>query len=701
MDNTEKYGIELDLLITKFKNKINQVKNDIKGLSNQAKANIGEIPIDINYKTLDKDIADLKAKINSLNEDMLEYQKYGYTTSPFYKSYQNDLDKATQKLKILEQAQKDYNNELEKGAVTSTKATVKIGNGFNNLSKKISRYALSLFSLGTIYSLVSRASSAYLSQDLELANKLQSAWVGLGAILAPVIEKIADFIIRVVGYINVFVEALTGVNYIARASAKYMNGLANATKNASKQLASFDEINNLNDQASSTASIGSNPFEAFEDIKLDDTIVEKLQNLAYWLKENWDWIKLVGEALLITFGVSKIAGIVSNIGKVTKALGTGSGLLGTMKTIATFGAIGVTIYVVGNIINDLKEIEELQQKIYDNNIGNHKNLIESSTSAVDLSKQYYSNTLVALDAVKEMAAPWNIITGASSRYKENVDNVGDLLVMQSDKLSEMLSKDELTNEEKLKTLANLYETYGVLGQINSKLDAQGQKSSSINEATKKYEDLLKIIETDLINQGYKQSDIDKYLQNQGISIDRNKTKYDELNGKVSSVYDNVNSIYDLAENNVCTIEFDGDTSKAESKYSSFVSKIGNALTGSISGIFSKVATSVKILGDSSGGLWSKITNLKNLWRFDVGTNYVPSDNLAVVHKGEAIIPKKFNNKEFLGKMASEETNALLVDLIDAVNNIDVNPYVTVKDIGKASVSYINQQNRVQGRSVIK
>src|SRR5699024_8069634 len=154
-----------------------------------------------------------------------------------------------------------------------------------------------------------------------------------------------------------------------------------------------------------------------------------------------------------------------------------------------------------------------------------------------------------------------------------------------------------------------------------------------------------------INQGYRQSDIDKYLQNQGITIDRNKTKYEELNGKVSSVYDNVNSIYDLAENNVCTIEFDGDTSKAENKYSSFVSKIGNALTSSISGIFSKVATSVKILGDSSGGLWSKITNLKNLWRFDVGTNYVPSDNLAMVHKGEAIIPKKFNNKEFLGKMA--------------------------------------------------
>lgn len=680
MDNTEKYGIELDLLITKFKNKINQVKNDIKGLSNQAKANIGEIPIDINYKTLDKDIADLKAKINSLNEDMLEYQKYGYTTSPFYKSYQNDLDKATQKLKILEQAQKDYNNELEKGSVTSTKATVKIGNGFNNLSKKISRYALSLFSLGTIYSLVSRASSAYLSQDLELANKLQSAWIGLGAILAPVIEKIADFIIRVVGYINVFVEALTGVNYIARASAKYMNGLASATKNASKQLASFDEINNLNDQASSTASIGSNPFEAFEDIKLDDTIVEKLQNLAYWLKENWNWIKLVGEALLIAFGVSKIAGIISNIGKLTSSLGTGVGLLGILQSIVAIGAIGITIYLIGNIIQEAKELKDNMQKIRDYSSEHRQNWLDTKPALDDVYRTMSVNNAAALDGLSKIHSYGLDIFNLGEEHLKNAEKVVLNSQENLEYLKEQYSQGNLNKDQQLELLGKLKDQLQVNSSIIGVLEEQGYDTQDLVNINKSYASFTDQVYKNLLNQGLEQDDILKTL---GLTDDQMK------------------EIYDYTKNNDAIITFKADTQEAERDYSSFVSKIGNALAGSIGGIFSKVATSVKILGDSTAGIWSKITNLKNLWRFDVGTNYVPSDNLAMVHKGEAIIPKKFNNKEFLGKMASEETNALLVDLIDAVNNIDVNPYVTVKDIGKASVSYINQQNRVQGRSVIK
>src|SRR5699024_7121969 len=136
------------------------------------------------------------------------------------------LDVATQKLKAYEKAQEEANRATEEAEVVSAKSTISIGNGFNRLTKKISRYALSLFSLGTIYSLVSRASSAYLTQDVELANKLQSAWIGLGAILAPIIEKMANYIIKLVSYINVFAQALTGVNYIAKATSKYMNAVA-------------------------------------------------------------------------------------------------------------------------------------------------------------------------------------------------------------------------------------------------------------------------------------------------------------------------------------------------------------------------------------------------------------------------------------------------------------------------------------------
>ncbi len=47
-----------------------------------------------------------------------------------------------------------------------------------------------------------------------------------------------------------------------------------------------------------------------------------------------------------------------------------------------------------------------------------------------------------------------------------------------------------------------------------------------------------------------------------------------------------------------------------------------------------------------------------------------------------------------------ETNALLEQLIAQVANIDLNPYISVNDIGKASVKYIKQQSRIMGTNLV-
>jgi hypothetical protein len=75
----------------------------------------------------------------------------------------------------------------------------------------------------------------------------------------------------------------------------------------------------------------------------------------------------------------------------------------------------------------------------------------------------------------------------------------------------------------------------------------------------------------------------------------------------------------------------------------------------------------------------------------------------MIHEGEAVVPKKFNSDEYfsrLGTNNSEETNRLLEELIDRVEQIEINPYTTIKDVGSASVSYINSQKRIKGRGVI-
>lgn len=685
--NTEKYGIELDLLITKFKNKVNQVKNDIKGLGQQAKANVGDIEVNINMKTLEKDIANTKAQIQSLNEQMQEYQKYGYTSSPLYKSLAKDLDVATQKLKAYEKAQEEANRATEEAEVVSAKSTISIGNGFNRLTKKISRYALSLFSLGTIYSLVSRASSAYLTQDVELANKLQSAWVGLGAILAPIIEKMANYIIKLVSYINVFAQALTGVNYIAKATSKYMNTVASSAKEANKQLASFDELTNLASETSSTGTT-SNPFDAFDDVELDDSIVKKLQDMAYWLKENWNWIKVVGATLLTVFAISKLAGAVRGIGTVTTALGTG-GLWGALSPFLTLGAIAITFYIAGNIKKDLDSLKEKIDKINESSLENLKTWLDTNPAVERVYDTMNVNNEATLKNLEKVDSWWNDITGLSEKYLDTAEKTVLRSGEQLEYLKQQYEQGNMNEKQQQRLYEQLKTQLDVNSQIIEKLDEEGRNTDNLVEINKTYAQFTYDIYQNMLNQGYAQDDVLKAL---GLTESE------------------IKSIYDYTKNNVATINIDGNTSDlrkelndtlddANKDYSNFFTNLADKLGSFFTTLF----------GGSSSKLTSSLSALKNIKRptknlasFDVGTNYVPSDMVANVHKGEAIIPKKFNNKEFLSNMGgNEETNALLNDVLNAINNIDFNPYITVKDVGKASVSYINEQNRYQGRSVIK
>lgn len=684
--NTEKYGLELDLLITKFKNKVNQVKNDIRSLGQEAKANVGDIQVDINLKTLDKDIERTKAQIQSLNEEMQEYQKYGYTSSPLYKNIAKDLEIATQKLQQYEQAQAEVNAEMEKSERISAKSTVKIGRGFDSLTKKISRYALSLFSLGTIYSLVSRASSAYLSQDVELTNKLQSAWVGLGAILAPVIEKMADLIIRLVSYVNVFVTALTGVNYIAQATAKYMNNVADSAKKANKQLASFDELNNLSDSSTSTAT--NNPFEVFEDVKLNPKIVESLQDLAYWLKENWNWIKIVGATLLTVFAVSKLAGVVRGIGTVTSALGAG-GLWGALKPFLTLGAIAITFYIAGNIKKELEELETRLGKIRDNAVEARENWLNTEPAIEDVYNTMDVNNAAAEEALEKFYDFGVGILGLSDEYLKNAELAVILSGENLDYFKEQYEQGDLNNQEQQKLVDKLLYQLDLNNQVIEMMEKLGEDTSDVVDINKQYAEFTYDIYQNMLNQGYAQ---DEVLEKLGL------TKTD------------IENIYNYTKNNDAVINFEADTNDLRTElnntlndvdkdYSNWLTDLGDSIGGFFNRLFGGIKNNLSSIASSFKT--GKTPTIKSLLSFDVGTNYVPSDTLAMVHKGEAIIPKKFNNKEFLSNMGSDETNKLLVQVIDRLDNINFQPYVTVKDVGSASINYINEQNRYQGRSVIK
>ena len=226
-----------------------------------------------------------------------------------------------------------------------------LSKGIDRITSKIKRFAFSLFSVRSIWTLVSKASSAYLSQDTELADKLQSVWAGLGAMLAPIIEGIANILIKAVGYINIFIKTLTGVDLLARASAKSISKTTKSAKSLNKALAGFDELNNLDSDTGSGLDTGINPFAGIKDEELP--WANKVKEFGEWVKNNIPTV--TGLLLGVTAGIIafKIGlGGIKSLGIVTVIFGIAKGIQDIIDLIKnpTWKKFGEVIQDIGWIL---------------------------------------------------------------------------------------------------------------------------------------------------------------------------------------------------------------------------------------------------------------------------------------------------------------------------------------------------------------
>ena len=404
--NIGKIRVNTELNTTKFDNKMDKLENDL----------------DIAKQKADQ----AEQKFVDLSNTLENFPKWKVDTDE-YRKLADNVDKANVAWQQATNKVDEYSNKIKEVSLQQEKAIFdskgKSSVNATKLFKKVKRVGLALFSIRSAYTLVSRASSAYLSKDTELAEKLQSVWVGLGSFLAPLLEYLSNMLLKMVGYLNVFVKALTGIDFVAKANAKALNKQAKAQKNLNKQMLSFDEINKLEDTTSESgsASGGSGLIELPE---LDDKMVKKLQDLAYWLRENWDLIKAVGIALGIAFGAAKIAQLVGNISTLIGGGGKGiKGLTKSLNEIPTMIKIGIIVGGVAYTINTVKKIKE-----------DIKNLNEQTESLREQMRETYylkwsietdtNKTLeeqnrlrqVGLESLGEAYNWYNKISGASETY---------------------------------------------------------------------------------------------------------------------------------------------------------------------------------------------------------------------------------------------------------------------------------------------
>lgn len=751
----EKFGVELELITKKFKNKMESTKAKVAEFARKTKE---DFKFGMYFDTNDskKQITDLKEQLADLKNQYREtFKKNGLMDKTFtidfnqkgdvtvpeseLRELQINLssmtDKGVKEIDTLNQKIRElsgYLNSIEtskvvkagkvfgnlkskveqvassmKNAISGVGKKLKdveknsddAGNSINNTFKKglksIKKFALSLFGIQSIWRAVSRASSAYLSQDVELSNKLSAVWIGLGSMLEPILSRLANWLLKLVGYLNAFIKGLTGVDLLAKAmdkANKNTKATANSAKALNGQLAGFDEINNIDtkDDSSSGASADTSWVDAFNDVKLNEDLVntftnagQKINKAWTWFKENWKKIAIGLGAVAVAFLIIKLAVKDSNSIKTSSEIFSGF-----------FNSLGKSVEIIsilGGLALVLKEVTEV----------------------IDV----FSNSgLKVSDVLGLMASIFGVIVIAMGAIAG---------------IAKFLCSDP-------KTLLGIL---ALTGSISIILLVVAETLPTILEACSKFIkeiapvviDIIKTINECLNNTIYALGDVlPKIINELGETFDKIFTGIAKI---VTSVGDTVSKIIESMGNSTSKvlggikniIKQIGDTiTQVAQTIVWFVEKIGPSINTfvdnmiaaitklinfMISGIeylvntliiagVNKIIKAVNSVAEYVGieiPTVPKMSIPRFVPKYETGTNYVPNDQLAYIHKGEAVVPKKFNSDEFFGR-GNDETNSLIKELIEVIEEKDNNLYLDGKVIGKTAKDYISKQSRIMGRS---
>lgn len=689
-------------------------------------------PFKINVDSAELDLA--KRKLSDLITQYAELKKQGVSqTDTEMLKLASDIAKAKKNVDKLTESMAEADNEANKLGTSSKKIKNNIENAFGKGVRTLKRFSLSLFGIHSIWRLISRASSEALATSDYQTSRLSVSWNALGQIMLPLIEKLITGFQYVAIFVSKVVQLFTRFNSLSKVTTKNINSTTSAVKNMTKTLGGFDELTNLESSSGGTglASGLENDLKALKEFQ------ERVKEVESWMEKNGIttginkikdavkifWTKVLSpfwekalypmlsflvdhpNILATVFSIFLGSKLIGNISKILGSASAGTGLLGINKVLLGLASIGIITLEIKLIYDEVKKTKKaienmaeageewykVEEKLQKNALktgatteevaiqfNNLKNQMDLSISSID-------TMIKGIDDLTFFDKVWqDVLLGQNSTLAVNTNKIVDNIFEINRRINEMNAlgkKEKLTEEQEKKWIETLKSSIPKMEEQRNKLtkgsEAYNDMQTAIDNAKsslKKFEDGTITAKTPLENFTRKLFD--------GIK------GFTDGTGKVNNFASSIKNAVDSWKNS----KFEDKTIKIKTSIETIVSNISN-FTNTLARGIKNAFTSV-----------SKTLNLSNLFKglnsFDVGTNYVPNDQLAYVHKGEAIVPKEFNSSEFFGRTSNEEVVNAIRDLQATLEAKDMNAYISKKDIGQASIDYINQQNRIMGRSVL-
>lgn len=246
-----------------------------------------------------KQLSEAKSKMSQLRQQISQTATTQNKLSSFFEAFKQKIEQVKPSMSSIKNSFKG----LPKITQNITNNIKGMGAGLRQGIGNVMKYAMALFSLRSIYSVLSGCANTWLSSQnagaKQLSANIEYMKYAMGSALAPVIQFVTNLVYQLMKAIQSVAYALTGVNIFAKASASSyasMAGSAKKAKNETKSLSNIhSEINNIQSNDNSDSGNGGTIAPSFDLSGIDNTPNSILDSI-----KNGDWYKVgvtIGEKL--------------------------------------------------------------------------------------------------------------------------------------------------------------------------------------------------------------------------------------------------------------------------------------------------------------------------------------------------------------------------------------------------------------------
>ncbi len=282
--------IKLDIITPKLDKMANEPMNKVNperlennkqyiNLSDKEEVLVKEI------QYYNKQLSEAKSKMSQLRQQISQTATTQNKLSSFFEAFKQKIEQVRPSMSSIKNSFKG----LPKITQNITNNIKGMGTGLRQGIGNVMKYAMALFSLRSIYSVLSGCANTWLSSQnagaKQLSANIEYMKYAMGSALAPVIQFVTNLVYQLMKAIQSVAYALTGVNIFAKASASSyasMAGSAKKAKNETKSLSNIhSEINNIQSNDNSDSGNGGTIAPSFDLSGIDNTpnsILDAIKN---------------------------------------------------------------------------------------------------------------------------------------------------------------------------------------------------------------------------------------------------------------------------------------------------------------------------------------------------------------------------------------------------------------------------------------